>query len=91
MQPDDASTTTDRPPAVDRGPELVVEVDDGLEALIPEQHGAPPVEVAHVTRLDEQGPFVVASCTCGWRSYARRSRPLARSEAQDHALLHSGV
>ena len=36
MQPDDPSTTTDRPPAVDRGPELVVEVDAGLEALIPD-------------------------------------------------------
>ena len=72
MQPDEPSTATDRPPVVDRAPELVV-------------------EVVHATRLDEQGPFVVASCTCGWRSYARRSRPLARSEAKDHHLLHAGA
>jgi hypothetical protein len=91
MSPDDPSTTTDRPPVIDRGPELVVELDSGVERLIPGQATAPPGEVVHVTRLDEQGPFVVASCTCGWRSYARRSRPLARSEAYDHELLHSGA
>ena len=43
----------------------------------------------HITELAEQGPFVVATCSCGWRSYARRSRPLARTEANEHALLHS--
>jgi len=52
--------------------------------LIPRQA---PVE--HVMTLVERGPFVVAVCAgCGWETFARRSRPLARSEGQDHMLLH---
>jgi hypothetical protein len=86
MQPDDAGTTTDRPPVVEHRPEVVLD-DDPAE--IPAQP-SPPSVVTHVTRLDEQGPFVVATCACGWRSYARRSRPLARAEARDHELLHAG-
>ena len=78
-------TTTERQPVVGHGPEHVV--DDASE--IPAQ-STPLAVVVHVTRLDEQGPFVVATCACGWRSYARRSRPLARAEARDHELLHAG-
>jgi hypothetical protein len=45
--------------------------------------------VRHVVQILERGPFVVATCTgCGWESFARRSRPLARSEGRDHELLH---
>lgn len=42
----------------------------------------------HLTELVEQGAFVFAQCTCGWRSYARRSRPRARDEGDEHGLLH---
>jgi hypothetical protein len=46
--------------------------------------------VEHVIALVERGPFVVARCTgCGWETFARRSRPLARREGKDHVLLHS--
>lgn len=45
--------------------------------------------VRHVVQVLERGPFVVATCVgCGWESFARRSRPLARSEGRDHELLH---
>jgi hypothetical protein len=46
--------------------------------------------VEHVIALVERGPFVVARCAgCGWETFARRSRPLARREGKDHVLLHS--
>ena len=46
--------------------------------------------VVHAIALVERGPFVVARCSgCGWETFARRSRPLARSEGSDHVLLHS--
>jgi hypothetical protein len=49
----------------------------------------PSVGVEHAIRLVERGPFVVAQCTgCGWETFARRSRPLARREGQDHVVLH---
>ena len=86
MQAEDSGTTTDRPTVGERRPAVVGDSDaDGIPA-----QRVPVAAVAHMTRLDEQGPFLVASCTCGWRSYARRSRPLARSEARDHELLHAG-
>jgi hypothetical protein len=45
--------------------------------------------VAHRVSLVDRGPFLVAVCTgCGWESFARRSRPLARAEGRDHELLH---
>ena len=45
--------------------------------------------VRHVVQMVERGPFIVARCAgCGWESFARRSRPLARSEGRDHELLH---
>jgi hypothetical protein len=40
--------------------------------------------------VGDEAAFTVARCTCGWRSYARRSRNLARREADDHTLLYTG-
>ena len=41
--------------------------------------------VTHRTVLVERGPFTVAQCSgCGWETFARRSRPLARREGRDH-------
>jgi hypothetical protein len=45
-------------------------------------------EPDHEVEVADQGSFTVARCSCGWRSYARRSRSLARSEGQDHLTLH---
>jgi hypothetical protein len=42
----------------------------------------------HDVTVADEGSFTVARCTCGWRSYARRSRQRARSEAADHTLLY---
>jgi len=45
--------------------------------------------VEHRIVLVERHAFSVATCTgCGWESYARRSRPLARREGRDHLLLY---
>ncbi len=49
------------------------------------EEAAAPV---HLTEVTDEGQFSVARCSCGWRSYARRSRPRARSEAKDHLILH---
>jgi len=50
----------------------------------------PQAVAVHKIVLVERGPFVVARCSgCGWETFARRSRPLARSEGADHVLLHS--
>jgi hypothetical protein len=44
----------------------------------------------HRVRIEERGPFTVAVCRgCGWESFARRSRRLARSEGRDHELLYA--
>ena len=57
----------------------------GVEAA-----GPPPAVVEHMIMMVERGPFVVARCGgCGWETFARRSRPLARREGADHLLLHS--
>lgn len=46
--------------------------------------------IEHRVRLIDRGPFAVAVCSgCGWESFARRSRGLARSEGRDHELLQS--
>ncbi len=46
--------------------------------------------VVHSVHLVEHHQFSVAVCdTCGWRSFARRSRPLARDEGRDHEVLHN--
>ena len=47
--------------------------------------------IEHAFRLVERHAFTVAVCDgCGWESFARRSRPLARSEGRDHVLLYGG-
>jgi hypothetical protein len=44
--------------------------------------------IDHKIQMLDRGPFAVAVCTgCGWESFARRSRPLARREGRDHELL----
>ncbi|HTY72484.1 MAG TPA: hypothetical protein VMI11_08675 [Actinomycetes bacterium] len=43
----------------------------------------------HVLSVNDEGSFTVARCTCGWRSFARRSRGVARREAEDHRLLYA--
>jgi hypothetical protein len=43
---------------------------------------------AHEVRIID-GRFTSAECTCGWRSAARRSRPMVRNEARDHSLLYA--
>ncbi|MGK5530114.1 hypothetical protein [Streptomyces sp. URMC 129] len=51
-----------------------------------EEEPLPPATTTgehHVT-LTERGPFMAPRCTCGWYGPARRSRPLARSEAAAH-------
>jgi hypothetical protein len=51
---------------------------------------APPAP--HRIQMVERGPFTVARCTgCGWESFARRSRPLARAEGLDHARLYANT
>ncbi len=42
----------------------------------------------HGVTVADEGSFTVARCSCGWRSYARRSRQRARSEGADHTLLY---
>lgn len=61
-------------PSVDPGPRLA----ESGPALI------------HSVHLVEHHQFTVAVCdACGWRSFARRSRQLARDEGHDHELLHN--
>jgi hypothetical protein len=43
----------------------------------------------HDVAVSDEGSFTVARCSCGWRSFARRSRDLARSEGKDHTLLYA--
>lgn len=58
----------------------VVDVTAGLELLDP--------RIEHRVVVEDRGPFTVSRCTgCGWESFARRSRRLARSEGRDHELL----
>ncbi|WUC83802.1 hypothetical protein OHS33_19525 [Streptomyces sp. NBC_00536] len=38
----------------------------------------------HTITTSERGSFCLASCTCGWRGPARRSRDLARKDATAH-------
>ncbi|MFJ2192890.1 hypothetical protein ACIOJE_33935 [Kitasatospora sp. NPDC087861] len=41
----------------------------------------------HRVAISERGSFAFATCSCGWYSPARRSRDLARREADDHLAL----
>ncbi|MGW1468255.1 hypothetical protein ACWCPT_28365 [Streptomyces sp. NPDC002308] len=47
---------------------------------------AEPVAAAqdHATTTTERGSFCLARCTCGWSGPARRSRDLARTDAERH-------
>ncbi|MFD6531284.1 hypothetical protein [Streptomyces sp. NPDC060184] len=47
---------------------------------------AEPVPAAqdHSTTTTERGSFCLARCTCGWSGPARRSRDLARTDAERH-------
>ena len=64
--------------------------DQQVEAPPPPPVLVPDEVVVHHVRLIERGPFVVAVCDgCGWETFARRSRPLARREGRDHEVLHS--
>ena len=77
-----SDTRTSDDPSIDlrEAPDPVVEmVPLELEIELTEPHD--------VTVADE-GSFTVARCTCGWRSYARRSRQRARAEGADHTLLY---
>ncbi|MCU0266519.1 MAG: hypothetical protein MUC45_10470 [Actinomycetia bacterium] len=48
-----------------------------------------PAPAPHEVELVDEGAFTVAVCTgCGWRSYARRSRPLARREGDAHVAQY---
>ncbi len=44
----------------------------------------------HRTEITERGSFCHARCSCGWYRPARRSRELARREAEEH-LAENGV
>ncbi|MFD7548683.1 hypothetical protein ACFV0R_11945 [Streptomyces sp. NPDC059578] len=44
----------------------------------------PPTAAEHRTTTVEQGRFVTARCSCGWRGAARRARSKARSDAEGH-------
>ena len=71
---------------LDPGPRLV-EADGAISVAVSVEVAAP---VVHSVHLVEHHQFSVAVCdTCGWRSFARRSRPLARDEGHDHEVLHN--
>lgn len=67
---------------LDPGPRLV-EADSAVSVEV-------EARAIHSVHLVEHHQFSVAVCdTCGWRSFARRSRPLARDEGRDHEVLHN--
>ena len=71
---------------LDPGPRLV-EAGSAVSVEVEVEAAAP---VVHSVHLVEHHQFSVAVCdTCGWRSFARRSRPLARDEGRDHEVLHN--
>lgn len=51
----------------------------------------PSPTAAHRITFVERGPFLAARCSCGWYGPARRSRPLARSEATAHLADPDGA
>jgi hypothetical protein len=51
--------------------------------------GTPGPATLHVVAVSERGAFAVAVCRCGWESFARRSREVARREGRDHEVLHA--
>jgi hypothetical protein len=69
---------------LDPGPRLV-----GAKSPVPVSVEV-DTPVIHSVHLVEHHQFSLAVCdTCGWRSFARRSRPLARDEGRDHEVLHN--
>ncbi|MCX4629077.1 MULTISPECIES: hypothetical protein [unclassified Streptomyces] len=49
---------------------------------LPRPTERPPA--GHSASTAERGSFCLALCTCGWRGPARRSRDLARKDADRH-------
>ncbi|MGW0367111.1 hypothetical protein [Streptomyces sp. NPDC002990] len=45
----------------------------------------PQPPTTHTTSTAERGSFCLAACTCGWTGPARRSRDLARRDADRHS------
>ncbi|MFD6422778.1 hypothetical protein [Streptomyces sp. NPDC060198] len=43
-----------------------------------------PAAQGHATTTTERGSFCLARCSCGWSGPARRSRDLARTDAERH-------
>ncbi|MFJ3899951.1 hypothetical protein [Streptomyces sp. NPDC090025] len=43
-----------------------------------------PSSSRHHATTAENGPFAFASCSCGWRGPARRSRDRARRDVPEH-------
>jgi hypothetical protein len=91
-----ATPPTSPRPAVDTGPVLSTDpvLSTGSTAQ-PDPDVTPDLfdpRIAHDVRLIERGPFTVAVCGgCGWESFARRSRPLARREGRDHEVLFDAI
>jgi hypothetical protein len=84
----DPSVTSGAPP--DDRPTLVDGLVDAPAVETTPGPAAPGPDAEHRVRMEERGPFAVAVCrSCGWESYARRSRRLARSEGRDHELLYA--
>ncbi|MDJ0384113.1 hypothetical protein [Streptomyces sp. G-G2] len=44
----------------------------------------PSQSAGHSISTSERGSFCLAVCSCGWRGPARRSRDLARKDANAH-------
>ncbi|MGW0535933.1 hypothetical protein [Streptomyces sp. NPDC003032] len=42
------------------------------------------VTAPHRTSTVENGRFIAAHCSCGWRGPARRARSKARTDAAEH-------
>ncbi|OKK13052.1 hypothetical protein AMK16_31440 [Streptomyces sp. CB00455] len=51
-------------------------------ASLPHRRSPPPA--GHTVSTAERGSFCLAVCTCGWSGPARRSRDLARKDADRH-------
>lgn len=47
-------------------------------------HTHPTDPTGHTTSTAERGAFCLAVCSCGWTGPARRSRDLARKDADRH-------
>ncbi|MER7762053.1 hypothetical protein [Streptomyces sp. NPDC097619] len=68
------------PPGLPAAPPAV----SGTSANSPSDAAPEPPGPGHVTSTAERGSFCTARCSCGWRGPARRSRDLARKDAEAH-------